>query len=261
MPKILPIPLSDIINFIAFLEKSGYKAATAKSYISGLSFKMKLMGLFDTTKSFIIAKMLQGMEKLHKRVDARKPITFEILERIIAALPNVCSSDYESILFASCFTIAFFGFLRVGEFAFSKNSERHMLKIQDVFFDFDRHQLVLRLPSSKTDQFASSTNLTIDACSNSAICPVNKVINYLKLRPKISGALFCHLNQTHLTRLQVSSVLKLALNFIHLNPYDYNTHSFRIGAATSFSLMGKSDEEIKKLGRWKSSAYNRYIRL
>ena len=261
LPKFWPVPLSDLINFVAFLEKSGYKASTAKSYISGLSFKMKMLGMSDTTKSFIISKMLHGMEKLHKRVDARKPITFEILEKIITALPNVCSSNYESTLFASTFSIAFFGFLRVGEFALSTNSERHMLQIQDVSFDIDRHQIILRLPSSKTDQFAASTNLTIDACSNSAICPVNKLINYLKLRPKVVGALFCHLNRTPLTRFQVSSILKSALNFVHLNANDFNTHSFRIGAATSFAIQGKSDEQIKKLGRWKSSAFNKYIRL
>jgi hypothetical protein len=39
-----------------------------------------------------------------------------------------------------------------------------------------------------------------------------------------------------------------------LNPNDFNTHSFRICAATSFSVLGKSDDEIKKLGRWKSLA-------
>ena len=27
---------------------------------------------------------------------------------------------------------------------------------------------------------------------------------------------------------------------------DYNSHSFRIGAATSFALLGKSDREIQK---------------
>ena len=78
LPKFWPVPLSDLINFVAFLEKSGYKASTAKSYISGLSFKMKMLGMSDTTESFIISKMLHGMEKLHKRVDIRKPITFEI---------------------------------------------------------------------------------------------------------------------------------------------------------------------------------------
>jgi hypothetical protein len=55
--------------------------------------------------------------------------------------------------------------------------------------------------------------------------------------------------------------LKNALKFLKLNPNDFNTHSFRIGAATSFSVLGKFDDEIKKLGRWKSSAFSNYIRI
>jgi hypothetical protein len=59
----------------------------------------------------------------------RKPITFEILEKIINVLLHVCNSYYEATLFAACFSVAFFGFLRVGEFALSQNSERLTLNI------------------------------------------------------------------------------------------------------------------------------------
>jgi hypothetical protein len=50
----------------------------------------------DTTKSFVITKMVCGMERKHKRVNARKPITFEILEKIINVLLHVCNSYYEA---------------------------------------------------------------------------------------------------------------------------------------------------------------------
>jgi hypothetical protein len=60
-----------------------------QSHISGLSFKMKVMAIQDTTKSFIITKMLSGMERKHKRVNAGKPITYEILEKIINVLLHV----------------------------------------------------------------------------------------------------------------------------------------------------------------------------
>ena len=121
LSNIWSVPLSDIVNFIAYLEKMNYKASTAKSYISGLSFKMKVMAIQYTTKSFI-TKMLCGMERMHKSVNARKPITFEILEKIINVLLHVCNSYYEATLFSACFSVAFFVFLRVGEFALSQNS-------------------------------------------------------------------------------------------------------------------------------------------
>jgi hypothetical protein len=40
----------------------------------------------------------------------------------------------------------------------------------------------------------------------------------------------------------------------------YN-NSFRIGAATHAAQMGKSDDEIMTMGRWKSDSYKRYIRI
>jgi hypothetical protein len=44
------------------------------------------------------------------------------------------------------------------------------------------------------------------------------MINYLNARPKVQGALFCHLSHKYLTRYQVVSVLKSAEIF----HYDYS---------------------------------------
>ena len=39
-----------------------------------------------------------------------------------------------------------------------------------------------------------------------------------------------------------------------------NGHSFRIGAATTTSVVGLPDFTIKSLGRWSSDAFQGYIR-
>jgi hypothetical protein len=71
------------------------------------------------------------------------------------------------------------------------------------------------------------------------------MINDLNARSKVQGALICHLNHKYLTRYQVVSVLKNALKFLKLNPNDFNTHSFRIGAATSFLFWASPLMKLK----------------
>ena len=88
-------------------------------------------------------------KRKHKRVNARKPITFEILEKIINVLLHVCNSYYEATRFAACFSVANLGFSRVGEFALSQNSERHMLRIEDISLDFGGETVILNTPLFK----------------------------------------------------------------------------------------------------------------
>ena len=76
-------PIDHLINYIAFLSEKGYSPATAKSYISGISYKIKINNLEDRTQSFILKKMLQGMQRLDKKNDSRKPITIDIMQKII----------------------------------------------------------------------------------------------------------------------------------------------------------------------------------
>ena len=256
-----PPTLSDLINFLAFLAKSNYAPCTARSYISGISFYLKVRGLHDTTNSFIVKKMLSGMQRLSKRCDCHKPVTLDILTNIINILPSIALSSYEVRLFAAAFTLAFFAFLRVGEFADSGLSKRHALCHDDVLINCNRNLLYVTLHSSKTDQFGHQTKLELSKHDLGLVCPVLNMVRYLKVRPKIDGLLFCHLNSKPLTRYQVSSMIKKAVRFLGLNENDYNTHSFRIGAATSAALMGKSNEEIMDLGRWNSMSFKKYIRL
>ena len=56
------------------------------------------------------------------------------------------------------------------------------------------------------------------------------------------------------------SELDKILGKLNLQTHQYNTHSFRIRAATSAKHTGMSDVLIKTLGQWQSDAYQRYIR-
>ena len=75
------------------------------------------------------------------------------------------------------------------------------------------------------------------------------------------GPLFRFEDGRPLTRPQLVSALRFALANVGLNPGDYSGHSFRIRAATTAAACGVPVDTIKTLGRWKSQAYQLYVRL
>lgn len=108
-------PLDHLINFIGYMSASKLAPSTIKTYISAIAFQQKINNFPDTTKSFIIQKLLIGLSRKNPSLDIRRPITLPLLHAIIQALPHTCHSTYESILFTSAYLLAYFGFLRVGD--------------------------------------------------------------------------------------------------------------------------------------------------
>ena len=66
--------------------------------------------------------------------------------------------------------------------------------------------------------------------------------------------------ETYITHDLFSNSLDNILASLCTNSGEYNTHSFRIGAATSASEAGIPDSIIMMLGSWQSNAYQRYIK-
>ena len=54
--------------------------------------------------------------------------------------------------------------------------------------------------------------------------------------------------------------LRMVQSDVGVDLSGYNGHSFRIGTAATAARMGVNDSLIQTLGRWKSSAFVRYIR-
>lgn len=259
LEKVWPVPISHLINFIVYLANNSYSPNTAKSYIADIGFKMKLNNLTDSTDSFIVKKLLKGMSKTYKRVDIRRPITIKILADIFGILPQICNSTYEAKLFSAVFVLAFRAFLRIGETVESSKSS-HVIQKSDVILNHTDKSVSVTIKSSKTDQYGLETKLVLNS-EFVNLSLYDQLHQYLLVRPCINGSFFCHFNHEKVTRYQVTVILKSALRFLGYNENDYNTHSFRIGTATHAAKMGKSDDEIMTIGRWKSDSHKRYIRI
>ena len=143
--------------------------------------------LWKITQNHFLSKLIEGMKrKKPMNKDLRMSISLDLLTKLIGALSYVCKSSYETKLFASAFSLAFFGLLRVGEFT-SDNKDMpggHVVKFHDISIHNNNmeEELHLKICSSKTDQVGNSTTLIICQQTNLTICPVRLMKSYLSVR-------------------------------------------------------------------------------
>ena len=264
-PSAIPSSSSEVAQFVAFLSIRGLAPATIASYLSGLAFWLQVNGFPRFTDDFLVRKLLAGVRRGGKSCDGRKPILWPSLKLILGALPQVCSTSFEAVLFKSAFALAFFAFLRVGEVVCGREG-RHTLKTSGLRWT-NLHSsrgtseaMLVTLDSSKSDQFGRGCSILLSKSDSFAFCPVALLEAYWRVRPPGKGCLFVHFDGRPVTRRQFSVVLARAIEFIG-EKGPVSSHSFRIGAATWAAMAGFSGEQIKVWGRWKSSCYQRYIRL
>lgn len=261
-PNSWPPRLDQVVSFIASLSMRGLAHNTVRLYISSISNQCKLLGVLDITKNFIVTKLLEGIKRTKHKADARLPITAELLSKLMTVLPQTCSNLYEAKLFSAAFSLAFFGFLRVGELSLTKGtSQNDIIAIHDVLIsDWAPSKAIkLHLRHSKTDQLNTGITMIIPSV-NVSICPVANLQTFLLVRPSFKGPLFCHYGGQPLTRYQFSTVLQKSLRFLGIDSSRFRSHSFRIGAATTAAMAGHSPDVIQCAGRWKSQVYKSYIR-
>lgn len=255
-----PPQVDHIVNFIAFLSSRNLSYSTVKCYLSGISFHLQISQECDSTKFFIVKKMLEGLRRLKPTKDVRSPITYPLLMRIVNSLEVLCKNRYEFFLFSSAFLLAYFALLRVGELTLSnKNSADKILNFDDVVL-CNSGTVKIKIRLSKTDQLGKGTNLEITP-SNESLILYKSLSTYMKMRPNIKGPFLCHFGGSCMTTYQFSQMLKKCIQFLGIDTLTFKSHSLRIGCATYLHMKGKSEEEIKTMGRWKSTAYKSYIRI
>ncbi|XP_061196930.1 uncharacterized protein LOC133205188 isoform X2 [Saccostrea echinata] len=260
LKELWPPPIDQLINYIAYLSSKGTTYTTAKTYLAGLSFTIKLGNFPDPCQFFIVKKMLHGFKQLKHRKDSRSPITFPLLVKIIDSLQHVCRNYYEKLLFSSAYGLAFFALLRVGEITSTKaNPPSSPLSIQNV--SISQSSILITLGKTKTDQHGKGTTMQINSTKQNQVL-FHNIQAYMTHRPSQTqtSQFLCHMDGSPMTYYQFNQVLKKVLSFLKLDTSTFKSHSFRIGAATSLYMQGTPEQEIKTMGRWKSNAFKSYVR-
>jgi hypothetical protein len=165
---------------------------------------------------------------------------------------------------ASC---AFFGMMRFGEVSVSSRAAftpSKNLTRADAFFDHDlrsKPYARLDLPSAKTARAGEKQSIFLNEQGD--LCPLAALHNLASVVPALANdPLFSWRDIKGNIRPMAKIRAMERINSI-LVAWGWGTtfgHSFRIGGA-SFYLAKKIDPEIVRIaGRWKSLAYETYIR-
>ncbi|XP_052098932.1 uncharacterized protein LOC127733656 [Mytilus californianus] len=269
-----PISEDILIYFIAHCFKIlSLQYSTIKLYLCGIRYKYVQGNHNDPLQSanntplIRLDYVLNSVKRLQKTKNhIRLPITFEILEKIVNCLRKGFCSKFTDLMLRTACIVAFYGFLRCGEFTVSKASQFDPdinLCIEDVVFHTDL--VVLKLKQSKTDPFRKGINIQLHKLGQ-LICPYTILLEYIQIRKEFSpinqtDPLFITIDKKPLERQYFLTCIKKVLDICGFNSSHYNGHSFRIGAATSAGKAKIEDHLIKTLGRWSSDSYIRYIRV
>ena len=214
--------------------------------------------LEQVLKGIKLKQMKSGMQSR-----PRLPMTPEILKKMKQAWEKGPINADKSMLWAAAVT-CFFGFLRAGEICVPSDNlfdPGAHLTLADVAVDQKANPstICLRIKASKTDPFRQGCEVFMGKTGDE-LCPVAAILAYLLVRGAVKGPLFQFADGKPLTRERFVERVREALRLAGVDHNSYSGHSFRAGAATTAAKNGVGDATIKKLGRWKSSAYQLYLK-
>ena len=175
-------------------------------------------------------------------------ITPAIMQQLLTACPIAFPIEFEAeLLWAAC-CIAYFEFLRSGEFTVPDATAIPAICAADVATDLHTSPsfMKIRLRKAKTDQLGNGVDIFLGT-TGTPLCPVKAVLRYLAVCPKTGGALLVHADGSPLLRDQFVKMVKKCLRTANIDDSDYSGHSFRIGAATAAAAAGVPAHFIKML--------------
>ncbi len=268
--KVTPIPTNEqlLCHYVAFLAKSGLAASSIKCYLAAMRNLQITEGKGDPNMSAMskLDLVVRGVKRTQARDGQRRPrhpITPELLLMLRKAWLDP-ARGHDGVMLWAVASLCFFGFLRSGEVTIPTDTSFDKA-VHLTFEDFavdnlkDPTMVRARLKSSKTDPFRKGVDIVVGRTGN-RICPVAAMLGYLRARGAGPGPLFRFKEGKPLTKPRFVSQVRETLQARGIDGSSYSGHSFRSGAATTAARAGVEDSTIKMLGRWKSDAYQLYIK-
>ena len=102
---------------------------------------------------------------------------------------------------------------------------------------------------------------TLTINRQSSCCPIHMLLECFALRGNHADAIFITHGGIPVAQEVLARQLSAAIRLCGLDPVRCKGHSFRIGAASYATGKRMSDSQIRLMGRWKSNAFHKYVRI
>ena len=261
MPS-FPIQELHLVLYMQHLSESTESKTAVEEAVHALSWLHGLAGLQPLGGSPLVKATLEGLRRILAKPKVRKePVTADMLKAMVEAA-GPAPSLTEVRLLAVCL-VAYAGFMRCDE----------LLKLRGSDVTFNAEGMVVKIESSKTDQYREGASLVI-ARTGQVTCPVAMMECYCRMgevdhtsQAKLFRGIASTKSGEHLrkngglsyTRLRELLLGKVAQ--LGFDPVLFGMHSLRAGGATAAANAGVEDRLFKRHGRWKSeSAKDGYVK-
>ena len=257
-----PVQEGHLALYMVHLSESTQSKAAVEEIVHAVSWLHRVSGLQPPNASPLVHTTLEGLQrKLAKPKKSKEPITVEMLKAMVEAVgPSPSLTD---VRFLAVCLVAFAGFLRCDE----------LIKLRCNDIVFNEQGMVVKIVSSKTDQFREGASLVI-ARTGTSTCPVGMMERYYTMAglvPASPEKLFRAIVHTKtgerlresggLSYSRLRELLSDRIQGLGMDPKQFGMHSLRAGGATAAANAGVPDRLFKRHGRWRSeSAKDGYVK-
>ena len=230
--------------YLQHLTEQMKSKSAAEEAVNALAWVHGLAGTSSPTNNAVVQKTLQGLKRtLAKPVQKKKPITKEMIEKIVADANS--HPSLANIRLATACLLGFSGFLHFDE----------LIHIRACDITIDSEMAKIHIPRSKTDQLRQNSEVVI-AHSSSKTCPVNMVEHYMSMAALDEGGeqlLFRGITNTKAgEKLRpLHELFQRKLSHLGYPSKQFGLHSLRAGGASAAANAGVPDRLFKKHGLWK----------
>ena len=254
-------------------------AATASSYLAGMKKAHEMRGLDDhVLRKGLVNQVIKGkqhLEAVEKRTlkdKGRLPVTLTIMEMIKETIRTSTYPVERKLLIWTVCTLAFHGSFRIHEILCQNETffdpaytllARDVVKRQHKWPDgktCDALQVTVKCPKESKKGAAAIVDVFETA---GPTCPVKAFRRWSNLAHRAGDqVLFSTEEHIPLTGKRLNDILRrLLCEHIDFSKGQITAHSFRSGVPSLLASLGHCEEDIKRVGRWSSRAFEHYVKL